>query len=138
MISPKVVVMSRGRKAKQVESRNVTINMSSDSPVIFKRSKAKPAARARPVSPEQDAETSASQTVEDSPSTLATKLKNKIKKTKTKSRLSFGGDDEVSFILFIESSTLAHGGARQEGDSEVFVVKKSNLSLKVASGSHPA
>jgi GC-rich sequence DNA-binding factor len=78
--------------------------MSSDSPVIFKRSKAKSAARARPVSPEKDAETSTSQTVEDSPITLATKLKNKIKKTKTKSRLSFGGDEEVSFIFLIKFS----------------------------------
>ncbi|KAF9483419.1 hypothetical protein BDN70DRAFT_873928 [Pholiota conissans] len=93
--------------------------MSSDSPVIFKRSKAKPAVRARAISPDADAKLTAIQTAEDSPTTLATKLKNKIKKTKTKSRLSFGGDEE-------------------EGDGEVFKVKKSNLSLKVASGTHPA
>jgi len=64
-------------------------------PVIFKR-KPKPGTRARQTSPENGAtDASAMETAEDSPSTLAIKLKNKIKKTsKTKSRLSFGGDDE--------------------------------------------
>ncbi|PPQ72250.1 hypothetical protein CVT26_006977, partial [Gymnopilus dilepis] len=52
--------------------------------------------------------------------TLAVKLKNRIKKSKTKSRLSFGGDEE------------------EEGDGEVFKLKKSSLSKKVSLGIHPA
>ncbi|KAG6891529.1 hypothetical protein C0992_005064 [Termitomyces sp. T32_za158] len=86
-------------------------------PVIFKRSKSKPAQRARQ-SAANDDETTVQETAEDSPSTLATKLKNKAKRAK-KSKLSFGGDDEES------------GG-------EVFQVKKSNLSRKLALGTHPA
>jgi hypothetical protein len=63
-------------------------------PVIFRR-KAKPATRTRQTSPpENGAADATTETAENSPSTLAIKLKNKIKKTsKTKSRLSFGGDD---------------------------------------------
>ncbi|KAG6902530.1 hypothetical protein C0995_015348 [Termitomyces sp. Mi166 len=91
--------------------------MDSPSPVIFKRSKGKPAQRGRQTA-ENDDEFPAQETGEESPSTLATKLKNKVKRAK-KSRLSFGGDDEES------------GG-------EVFQVKKSNLSRKLALGTHPA
>lgn len=70
--------------------------MTSTPPVIFKRTKAKTALRTRDSSPGNDTETSGTTTGVDSPSILATKLKNKVKK-KTKSRLSFGGDeDEVS------------------------------------------
>ncbi|KAF8879088.1 nineteen complex-related protein 2-domain-containing protein [Gymnopilus junonius] len=95
--------------------------MASESPVIFKRSKAKPTPRARQASPENEtAKADASETAQDSPTTLALKLKNRVKKTKTKSRLSFGGDDE------------------EEGDGEVFKVKKSSLSKKVSLGIHPA
>lgn len=64
-----------------------------DSPVIFKRkaNAVKPLPRARERSPE----TGTQESVEESPSTLATKLKKKIQKSKPKSKLSFGGDDEV-------------------------------------------
>lgn len=75
--------------------------MSSDSPVIFKRSKTKTTARSRQLSPETNAENSGPEVSENSPSTLATKLKNKIKKAKPKSRLSFGGDEEVSHLLLL-------------------------------------
>ncbi|KAF5375932.1 hypothetical protein D9615_008279 [Tricholomella constricta] len=90
--------------------------MDSTPPVIFKRTKAKPGQRTRQASPEHDAEKAAG---DDSPSTLATKLKNKVKRAKPKSQLSFGGDDE-------------------ETGGEVFQVKKSNLSRKLALGKHPA
>jgi GC-rich sequence DNA-binding factor len=70
--------------------------MTSTPPFIFKRTKAKTAQRTRQSSPDNDTETAGAATGDDSPSTLATKLKNRVKK-KTKSRLSFGGDeDEVS------------------------------------------
>lgn len=72
--------------------------MDPSSPVIFKRSKAKPTARARENSPENGTE-KATETAEDSSSTLALKLKNKIKRTKVKSRLSFGGDEEEVRVL---------------------------------------
>ena len=73
--------------------------MASDSPqpLIFKRNKPKPTVRARQTSPEHDTDVNASVNPEDSPSTLATKLKNKVKRMKPKSRLSFGADEEVSF-----------------------------------------
>ncbi|KIM43007.1 hypothetical protein M413DRAFT_69575 [Hebeloma cylindrosporum] len=94
--------------------------MSSPPPVIFKR-KTKPATRTRQTSPEN---VGAVET-ENSPSTLAIKLKNKIKKTsKTKSRLSFGGDGD--------------NDEDEGGDGEVFKVKKSSLSRKMALGTHPA
>lgn len=77
----------------------------SDSPVIFKRTKSKPSQRARKKSPDADDTATAGETSDytsqgggggESPITLASKLKNKAKKAKTKSRLSFGGnDDEV-------------------------------------------
>ncbi|KXN82858.1 GC-rich sequence DNA-binding factor 2 [Leucoagaricus sp. SymC.cos] len=100
--------------------------MTSPPPLIFKRTKSKPAQRKRDVSPEgakierKDGDGEQDAVSEESPSTLATKLKNKAKKnTKTKSKLSFGGDDE-------------------EGDGEVFQVKKSSLSRKLALGKHPS
>ncbi|KAF9013201.1 nineteen complex-related protein 2-domain-containing protein [Cyathus striatus] len=93
--------------------------MASPPPLIFKRTKSKPAARSRQRSPENDSGAKKDETVEESPSTVVTKLKNKVKKAKTKSRLSFGGDEE-------------------EGDGEVFQVKKSNLSKKLTLGTHPA
>ncbi|KAG6905475.1 hypothetical protein DXG01_002492 [Tephrocybe rancida] len=93
--------------------------MDSPSPVIFKRTKAKPAQRARQLDVEQNAEATSQDNGEDSPSTLATKLKSKVKRAK-KSRLSFGGDEE------------------EESGGEVFQVKKSNLSRKLALGTHPA
>lgn len=68
--------------------------------VVFKRTKSKPVPRARERSPDgtDAAEISAANITtgaEDSPSTLATKLKNKAKRSKPKARLSFGGDNEV-------------------------------------------
>ncbi|KNZ73075.1 GC-rich sequence DNA-binding factor [Termitomyces sp. J132] len=92
--------------------------MDSPSPVIFKRSKGKPAQRTRQ-SAENDDVVSAQEAAEESPSTLATKLKNKVKRAK-KSKLSFGGADE------------------EESGGEAFQVKKSNLSRKLALGTHPA
>lgn len=66
----------------------------STQPLIFKRNKTKPTVRTRQASPENDSDANASATAEDSPSTLATKLKNKVKRTKLKSRLSFGAEEE--------------------------------------------
>lgn len=68
-------------------------------PVIFKRSKSKPAQRARQVT-DKDDEHAVQETAEESPSTLASKLKNKAKRAK-KSKLSFGGDDEVGVSIAI-------------------------------------
>ncbi|KAF8887184.1 nineteen complex-related protein 2-domain-containing protein [Infundibulicybe gibba] len=93
--------------------------MSSTNPPIFKRTKSKPAQRSRQQSPDNDGEKN-SNTAEDSPSTIAAKLKNKVKKSKPKSRLSFGVEDD------------------EGGDGEVFQIKKSNLSRKLALGKHPA
>jgi len=92
-----------------------------DSPVIFKRkgNAAKPVKRVREKSPESQSKTDtdgglATPTVEVSPSTLATKLKKKIQKSRPKSRLSFGGDDEVrmsslSSVLLIELNSCDIG-----------------------------
>ncbi|KAM6494395.1 Nineteen complex-related protein 2 domain containing protein [Amanita muscaria] len=91
--------------------------MDSTPPVIFKRSKAKPAGRTRSTSPKG---VSVQENEQESPSTLATKLKNKVKKSRPKSKLSFGGDDE------------------EEGDGEVFQSKKSTLSRKLALGKNAA
>jgi GC-rich sequence DNA-binding factor len=68
--------------------------------VIFKRTKAKPAVRTRPTSPEptKDQEDS-----EDSPITLATKIKNKVKKSRPKSKLSFGDEEEVGPLVFLRA-----------------------------------
>ncbi|KAJ3513492.1 hypothetical protein NLJ89_g2913 [Agrocybe chaxingu] len=92
--------------------------MDSPVPVIFKRNKGKPKPREKETVANLSAD-DASETAEDPPSTLATKLKKKIQKAKPKSRLSFGGDEE-------------------EGDGEVFKVKKSNLSKKMSLGIYPA
>lgn len=69
-----------------------------DAPVIFKRTKSKPAQRGRTSTAdiaESGADGEAADVeVEESPSTLATKLKKKIKtREKPKSKLSFGGDE---------------------------------------------
>jgi len=87
-------------------SRFQKIRSSMDSPVIFKRkgNAPKPVQRVREKSPESltgtdtDGRLATPETVvEVSPSTLAAKLKKKIQKSRPKSRLSFGGDDEVRF-----------------------------------------
>ncbi|KAJ7643933.1 nineteen complex-related protein 2-domain-containing protein [Roridomyces roridus] len=86
--------------------------MSDSSPLIFKR-RSKPAARTRPSSPEPESNDMAN----ESPSTLVTKIK---KRAKPKSRLSFGTEEE------------------EEGGTEVFKVKKSNLSQRLSLGTHPS
>ena len=75
------------------------LTMDPSAQVIFKRKgTTKPIQRARERSPENvdTSEASALDIAEDSPSILATKLKKKIQKSRPKSRLSFGvEDDEV-------------------------------------------
>jgi GC-rich sequence DNA-binding factor len=108
----------------------------SDSPVIFKRSKAKANQRARE-EPRQDPQEQRVQSTEDepSPSALASKIKNKAKqRVKPKTSLSFGVEEEVnqqntSFII------LSH--RLQEGNEEVFKIKKSSLSQKLTLRQHP-
>ncbi|TFK27623.1 hypothetical protein FA15DRAFT_586077 [Coprinopsis marcescibilis] len=103
--------------------------MDSAPALIFKRSgKSKPS-RSRQKSPENDEKTGSArngtpdeaETPAESPSTLAAKLKNKVKKSRTKSKLSFGAADE-----------------EEEGDGEVFQVKKSRLSTKISLGQSAA
>lgn len=84
--------------------------MASTPPLIFKRTKAKPAQRARQTSPDNDTESGPQTTEDDSPSILITKLKNKVKRAKPKSRLSFGGDeDEVCVLNAHEDISLIWG-----------------------------
>jgi GC-rich sequence DNA-binding factor len=68
--------------------------MDSTSPVIFRRTKAKPAGRTRPTSPESTKNEISQENPEEAPITLATKVKNKVKKSRPKSKLSFGGEEE--------------------------------------------
>ena len=67
------------------------------SSVIFKKSKSRPGQRAREKSPEGISQTSSgrAESAEESPIALASRLKNKAKRTKPKSTLSFGDDEEV-------------------------------------------
>lgn len=110
----------------------------SDSPVIFKRSKSKPGQRARQKSPDaNDATSDFTSQGDESPITLASKLKNKAKRAKPKSRLSFGGDDDEVCVITVVKELILMGGA-MEGAGEVFQVKKSNLSQKLKLGTHPA
>ena len=75
---------------------SILSKMETETPLIFKRKKAKSAQRTRDASPENDSATTTQGAGDDSPSILATKLKNKVKRAQPKSRLSFGGaDDEV-------------------------------------------
>ena len=74
------------------------LEMDSTSPVIFKRTKAKSAGRTRPTSPEPSKDGG---DPEDPPVTLATKVKNKVKKSRPKSKLSFGGEEEVGEPIFL-------------------------------------
>ncbi|KAF7298985.1 GC-rich sequence DNA-binding factor-like protein [Mycena indigotica] len=94
----------------------------SDQPLLFKR-RSKPAARVRASSPETETTINDNDTTaNESPSTLATRLKTKAKRaSRPKARLSFGGDSD------------------EEGSSsDVFKVKKSNLSQRLTLGTHPA
>lgn len=102
-------------------------------PLIFKR-KSKPAQRTRPSSPEPDVNDTGGN---ESPSTLVTKLKTKVKKARPKSRLSFGGDDDEVCFLNAQKNSMLMFGVEGEG-GEVFKVKKSNLSQKLTLGKHPA
>ena len=64
-------------------------------PVMFKRTKSKHTQRARVSTPDEDtAPTTEGAETEEPPSVLAAKLKKKTR-TKAKSTLSFGGDEEV-------------------------------------------
>lgn len=64
---------------------------------MFKKPKSKLTPRGREKSPEDTSQTTSGngETVEESPIALASRLKNKAKRTKPKSTLSFGGDEEV-------------------------------------------
>ncbi|KAG2057874.1 hypothetical protein BDR06DRAFT_1005001 [Suillus hirtellus] len=88
---------------------------------MFKKPKSKLTPRGREKSPEDTSQTTSGngETVEESPIALASRLKNKAKRTKPKSTLSFGGDEEA-------------------GDGEVFQLKKSSLSQKLSLNAHPA
>lgn len=73
----------------------------SDSPIVFKRTKSKPSTRTR-TEDESQLEVADS---EETPSTIATKLKKQIKtRAKPKARLSFGGDEEVRVRLVYKGS----------------------------------
>ncbi|KAG5646496.1 hypothetical protein DXG03_003261 [Asterophora parasitica] len=111
--------------------------MDSTAPVIFKRSKAKSGQRTRQASPENDAQKEVAGS-DESPSTLAAKLKSKVKKAKTKSKLSFGGDDDEVCVLTALKNDIMMWCVAQESGGEVFQVKKSDLSRKLALGTHPA
>lgn len=74
--------------------------MADDSPVMFKRKSAKHAARSRAMdidaAPSETASNTAAGTGDESPSVIASKLKNKLKsRNKPKTKLSFGGDEDV-------------------------------------------
>ena len=104
---------------------------------MFKRKGAKHSQRARALDADAGEAPSdiAPGTGDDSPSVLAAKLKNKHKsRTKPKAVLSFGGDEDV------RSRTQRPGyllmSVRQEGDGEVFKLKKSSLSQKLTLGKH--
>ncbi|KAJ7195498.1 nineteen complex-related protein 2-domain-containing protein [Mycena pura] len=93
--------------------------MTESSPTsLFVKRKSKPSGRTslRRVSPEAHS----NDTAGESRSHLVTPLKNKTKRAKPTSRLSFGGDSD------------------EEGDGEVFKVKKSSLSQRLSLGTHPA
>ncbi|TFK91874.1 GCFC-domain-containing protein [Polyporus arcularius HHB13444] len=81
-------------------------------PVLFKRTKPKHTQRSRISTPDPDAAPTTGE--DDSPSAVAAKLRKKTR-AKAKSTLSFGGDEE-------------------EGEGEVFKLKKSSLSKKLQLG----
>lgn len=115
-----------------------TTTIMSDSSVVFRRTKSKPTARARAQSPDANDTGSDQNSQTDSPITLASKLKNKAKRAKPKSRLSFGGDDDAEVCVLNDLKEFMLMGAGLEGDGEVFQVKKSNLSQKLKLGSGSA
>ena len=108
----------------------------SDTPVIFKRSKVKANQRARE-EPQQDAQEQRVQSTEDepSPSAVASKIRNKAKQRVKPKTLSFGVEEEVSQH---DTSSLIPDRRSQEGNEEVFAIKKSSLSQKLSLRQHPA
>lgn len=78
------------------------VTMSSDSPIVFKRTKSKPSSRVRALAvDETPSETTGTEDAEQSPSENIAKVKKLQKaRAKPKARVSFGGDDEVSVWLF--------------------------------------
>lgn len=86
------IVNSEGVPQEQISADIIM----ADAPVVFKRTKSKPAQRARTSTPDVVESTGDGEVadVDESPSTLATKLKKRIKtREKPKSRLSFGADE---------------------------------------------
>ncbi len=100
-------------------------------PVLFKRTKPKHTQRSRISTP--DPTTGEEAEAQDSPSAVAAKLRKKTR-AKAKSTLSFGGDEEVrcpSSVALVASDGCA---CAQEGEEEVFKLKKSSLSKKLQLG----
>jgi GC-rich sequence DNA-binding factor len=108
----------------------------SDTPVIFKKTKSKANQRAREGQP--DAQDQQVQSTEDepSPSAVASKIRNKAKqRVKQKTSLSFGAEEEVRQTSYQFSQPLP---SLQEGNEDVFKLKKSTLSQKLTLRQHPA
>ena len=101
-------------------TRRVGIAMeSSAAPVTFKKNRTRRNKTKRDIDTEPDATSGAdADTGEDSPSVLATKLKNKLKtRTKPQSKLSFGGPDEVRSVSAVNSGLLILFGRKGMGKS---------------------
>lgn len=83
--------ISRGLEIS-AKSRNIIVM--DPPPVLFKRkgTVSKPSQRSKEIPRSNVVDSEAN--VEESPSILATRLKKKIQKSRPKSRLSFGGEDE--------------------------------------------
>lgn len=83
---------------------------------MFKKPRSRLAPRGREKSPEDISQTTSEkgESVEESPIALASRLKNKAKRTKPKSTLSFGGDEEVHVFTpyTIEFSLITSSGRR--------------------------
>jgi hypothetical protein len=114
---PAWLFASRGENDACLDRRTTRTNESMSNggdAVIFKR-KSKPATRTRERSPgvdEAGAQIIGDATVQESPSALANKLKSKSKRAKFKSKLSFGGGDEVCVSIASQNNLLIGvGGA---------------------------
>jgi GC-rich sequence DNA-binding factor len=106
----------------------------SDTPVIFKKTKFKANQRARE-GQQPDAQVQSTED-EPSPSAVASKIRNKAKqRVKQKTSLSFGAEEEVSQTLHQFSQPLLP--SLQEGNEDVFKIKKSTLSQKLTLRQHP-
>lgn len=97
--------------------------MEDGSPVIIKRKSAKHAARSRAMdvdlAPSETTSSTAAGTGDESPSVIASKLKNKLKsRNKPKSKLSFGGDEDVrGRIYWIERMLMGFVGRKARAKS---------------------